>query len=105
MSARRRLTASQWFAISVVALVLVGVLGTVASTIAIVRLGDARVELTERLSPAAITASDLKAALLDQETGVRGFTLGAEDRFLAPYDNGRRETELALAQLRAAHQP
>jgi signal transduction histidine kinase len=100
VSARRRLTASQWFAISVVALVLVGVLGTVASTIAIVRLGDARVELTERLSPAAITASDLKAALLDQETGVRGFTLGAEERFLAPYNNGRRETEQALGQLR-----
>jgi signal transduction histidine kinase len=100
VSARRRLTASQWFAISVVALVLVGVLGTVASTIAIVRLGDARVELTERLSPAAITASDLKAAMLDQETGVQGFTLGSEDRFLDPYNNGRRETELALAQLR-----
>jgi signal transduction histidine kinase len=100
VSARRRLTASQWFAISVVALVLVGVLGTIASVLAIRQLSDARVELTEQLSPAAITASDLKAALLDQETGVRGFTLGAGNRFLEPYDNGRRETQQALATLR-----
>jgi signal transduction histidine kinase len=100
VSTRRRLTASQWFAISVVALVFVGVLGTIASVVAITRLSDARIELTDRLSPAAITASDLKAALLDQETGVRGFTLGAEDRFLEPYDNGRMESRQALARLR-----
>jgi signal transduction histidine kinase len=100
VSTRRRLTASQWFAISVAALVLVGVLGTIASVLAISNLTDARIELTERLSPAAITASDLKAALLNQETGVRGFTLGAEDRFLEPYNNGRRETAEALSQLR-----
>jgi signal transduction histidine kinase len=99
VSKRRRLTASQWFAISVVALVLVGVLGTVASVIAISRLNDARVELTERLSPAAITSSDLKAALLNQETGVRGFTLGAQDRFLQPYEQGRKETAAAIAEL------
>ena len=84
MNTGRRLTASQWFAISVIVLVLVGVVGTVASVIALVNLNDARVQLTDRLSPAAITASDLRASLIDQETGVRGYALSSEEQFLQP---------------------
>ena len=61
MSDRRRLTASQWFAIAVVALVVVGVLGTVASVIALARLGDARIQLTDRLSPASYGSRKLSS--------------------------------------------
>lgn len=99
MSGRRRLTASQWFAISVALLVLVGVLGTVASVIALTRLSDARVELTDRLSPAAITTSDLVVAMIDQETGVRGYALTADETFLTPYEDGRRRAAAAVAAL------
>ncbi len=99
MSRGRRLTASQWFAISVVLLVIVGVVGTVASVLALVNLNDARVRLTDRLSPAAITASDLRASLIDQETGVRGYALSGEEQFLQPYIDGRRNANAALAQL------
>ena len=95
MSGRRRLTASQWFAISVVALVVVGVLGTVASVVALAGLGDARVQLTDRLSPAAITAADLKASMIDQETGVRGYALSGDESFLDPYEAGRQTTRRA----------
>ncbi len=99
MSTGRRLTASQWFAISVIVLVLVGVVGTVASVIALVNLNDARVQLTDRLSPAAITAADLRASLIDQETGVRGYALSGEEQFLQPYTDGRRSANNALTQL------
>ena len=61
MSGRRRLTASQWFAIAVVALVVVGVLGTVASVSRSRASATPASELTDRLSPAAITAADLRA--------------------------------------------
>ena len=97
--ARRRLTASQWFASAVVALVVVGVLGTVTSMIALHGLNTARVQLADRLSPAAITAADLRAALIDQETGVRGYALTGDDTFLEPFDDGRREAAAALAEL------
>ena len=99
MSARRRLTASQWFAIAVIALVAIGVLGTVASVLALVRLGDARVQLTDRLSPAAISAADLRAAMIDQETGVRGYALTGDQSFLDPYEDGRRTADEAIARL------
>ncbi len=99
MSARRRLTASQWFGIAVVALVAIGVLGTVASALALKRLGDARVQLTDRLSPAAISAADLRAAMIDQETGVRGYALTGDRSFLDPYDEGRRTADEAIARL------
>jgi signal transduction histidine kinase len=93
------LTASQWFAISVVALVVIGVLGTVASVVALSGLGDARVQLTDRLSPAAITTADLKASMIDQETGVRGYALSGDESFLDPYEAGRRTTREAIARL------
>ncbi|WP_028067947.1 sensor histidine kinase [Solirubrobacter soli] len=101
MIRRRRLTANQWFAISVALLVFVGVLGSVASAIALSRLGDARERLADRLDPAAITAEQIKAALTDQETGLRGFMLGRDDRFLDPYRSGQRDEAAALARLRA----
>jgi signal transduction histidine kinase len=97
--ARRRLTASQWFAVAVVALVVVGVLGTVASVVALHGLNTARVQLTDRLSPAAIAAANLRAAMIDQETGVRGYALSAEESFLAPYDTGRRDAAASLGEL------
>src|SRR4051794_226565 len=98
---RRRLTANQWFAIAVALLVFVGVLGTVASAISLGRLSSARERLADRLDPAAVTAEQFKAALIDQETGVRGFMLGRDDRFLDPYRSGQREEAAALARLRA----
>jgi signal transduction histidine kinase len=98
---RRRLTANQWFAIAVALLVFVGVLGPVASAISLSRLSSARERLADRLDPAAITAEQLKAALTDQETGVRGFMLGRDDRFLDPYRTGQRDEAVALARLRS----
>jgi len=94
-----RLRASQWFALSVVLLVLVGVGGTVASVLSLQRLSDARVQLTEHLSPAAITAGYLRAAMVDQETGLRGFALTDDEALLEPYESGREETARALDEL------
>jgi signal transduction histidine kinase len=97
----RRLRARQWFALAVGALVFVGLIGTVASVLALGRLGDAREDLADRLDPAAITAASLVTAMVDQETGVRGYALAADERFLTPYENGRRATDRALARLDA----
>jgi signal transduction histidine kinase len=101
----RRLTANQWFAIAVALLVFVGVLGSVASAIALSRLSEARRALADRYDPAAIRAEVFRAAYLDQETGVRGYLLGGEDRDLEPYRSGRQDAAVALAQLRQVSRP
>jgi signal transduction histidine kinase len=95
----RRLRARQWFALAVGALVFVGLIGTLASVLSLVRLADARRELADRLDPAAITAESLVTGMVDQETGVRGYALAADERFLTPYERGRRTTDRALGRL------
>jgi signal transduction histidine kinase len=97
----RSLRASQWFALAVGTLVLVGVVGTVASVVALTGLSDARRDLADRLDPTAITAQSLVTAMLDQETGVRGYALSGDRGFLAPYETGRAATRAALARLDA----
>jgi signal transduction histidine kinase len=80
-------------------LVVVAVVGTIASVVALHRLSDARVQLADRLDPAAIAASDLKGALVDQETGIRGYVLAAQPQFLEPYSRGQAEAAAAIATL------
>ena len=46
-------------------------------------------------------SSDLLTAMLDQETGLRGYALTAEREFLEPYERGQSEFERALKQAQA----
>jgi CHASE3 domain sensor protein len=43
-------------------------------------------------------ASDLLTAMLDQETGLRGYALTADQDFLEPYGHGKENFERALRQ-------
>ena len=98
----RRLTVTQWFGLIVGLLVLVAVIGIVAGLIALERLDDRRSFLVDRVGPAALAAQRLSTALLDQETGVRGFVLTGDESFLRPNEMGRaaeREAIQALAEL------
>jgi signal transduction histidine kinase len=95
------LSAGRWFALSVGLLVAVAVIGTITSLVALGRLTDARVQLADRLDPAAIAAADLKGGLLDQETGVRGYALARDESFLEPFRRGRTEAAAAARELDA----
>jgi signal transduction histidine kinase len=95
------LSAGRWFALSVGLLVAVAVIGTVSCVIALNRLSDARVQLADRLDPAAIAASELKNGLVDQETGIRGVLLTGEASFREPYDRGVREAADASRELQS----
>jgi signal transduction histidine kinase len=66
---------------------------------AIANQRDRRVEVTEQYDPAALAARDLRAAMIDQETGVRGYTLSRDRSFLAPYDVARSAQATATATL------
>jgi signal transduction histidine kinase len=64
------------------------------------RQRDIRNDILDRIDPARVTTADLQAAAVDQETGVRGFALTRDDRFLEPYEQGGEAADAALDRLR-----
>lgn len=73
---------------------LVGIAGLTA-------LAGQRSELVDRLDPALLTAQQLDAATVDQETGVRGYVLLPRPELLDPYTRGRADEAELVAGLRA----
>ncbi|MFC4945175.1 sensor histidine kinase [Pseudonocardia sp. GCM10023141] len=80
--------------------VLVTALATVAGGLALAQLSSARATVLDQLDPALSSAQTLGSAMLNQETGVRGYiATGARD-FLDPYQRGRQQEVQAVADLR-----
>jgi len=101
-TARRggRFSVNQWFAIATAMLSLVTVASIAVGVVAIVNLSDKRSLVVDHLDPAAVEALRLTNALVNQETGVRGYVLAGEPSFLAPYRAGRVDERRAIARLR-----
>ncbi|MFE3638545.1 ATP-binding protein [Streptomyces sp. NPDC059168] len=57
-------------------------------------------ELVDDRSPALIEAMRLEQALVNQETGIRGYGLSGRSDFLQPYAQGVKEEKAALSVLR-----
>ncbi|GAA1870286.1 ATP-binding protein [Pseudonocardia ailaonensis] len=96
--ARSRWTLRRWFTVGATVLGVVSLVALGLGVWAVVRIGDARSALFDKVAPAVTAGQNLSSALLDQETGVRGFTIVANDEFLAPYPRGR---EVEAASVRA----
>ena len=87
------------------AFLTVGALGVVAlafTALTFNGLLDARGRLVDRLDPAVLAGRDLRSALLNQESGVRGYALAGEEPFLEPYTRGRADEAAAVKHLQAA---
>ncbi|UJW28334.1 ATP-binding protein [Saccharothrix sp. AJ9571] len=85
---------------SITTALLVGVI--VAGVLALGNLDQARVRLVDEIDPGLTGAQMLTSALLNQETGVRGYLLTGDRRFYAPYTQGQAEQARAVTQLRDA---
>jgi signal transduction histidine kinase len=85
----RRFTTSQWFALAAGVLALVTAAGTALGVVAIVRLTNARNVVLDRNGPAVLAQLQLNTALVNQESGLRGFVLTGREQFLDPYRDGR----------------
>ena len=92
----------QVLAVSVGGLLLFAAVGIVLALLANGRLSDQRRTLLDQIQPASIAALELENALVNQETGVRGYLLTAEPRFLDPYRSGLQAESQAYAALAAA---
>lgn len=88
------------FAVGAATLALLAVAAIWAGGVALSGLTASRAVLLDRVSPALDSAQSLSVALLDQETGVRGYSLTARPDFLAPYRTGVDAEAAALGELR-----
>jgi signal transduction histidine kinase len=95
-----RFRVSQWFAAATALLGAVLAVGMVAGGIAIVRLTDARALMVDNLDPASTAALRLSNALINEETGVRGYALAGDESLLGPYSRGGAEERAATRDLR-----
>jgi signal transduction histidine kinase len=87
-------------AVVIAVMALFSMLAIIAAGVALANLSDARSLVVSKIDPAAFQASQLEVALLNQETGVRGYALSARPGFLAPYTVGVAAQRRALGQLR-----
>jgi signal transduction histidine kinase len=100
-TAAARWPLARMIGVGVLVIALISIAAGVTAGIALHNLGAARERVIDRVDPAIQQASRLQAALLDQETGVRGFALSARDDFLQPYTDGLVTERDAVARLRS----
>ncbi|MFI9649347.1 ATP-binding protein [Streptomyces sp. NPDC052040] len=80
-------------------LVVLAVLGSLGGW-AMWRTSQLTGELVDKRSPALINAMRVEEALVNQETGVRGYGLSGRADFLQPYTQGVADEKAALGRLR-----
>ncbi|HET9383160.1 MAG TPA: ATP-binding protein [Streptomyces sp.] len=93
-------TTVRWLRVGVSAtLAVLAVLGSLGGW-AMWRTSQITDELVDGRSPALIQAMRMEQALVDQETGIRGYGLSGRRDFLQPYARGRAAEETAVRRLR-----
>ncbi|WP_410568164.1 sensor histidine kinase [Amycolatopsis sp. cmx-4-61] len=90
----------RWLTVLAAAEAVLLVAALVAAGIALHNLTEARTRLLDVVAPQRLAASQLSTALLNQESGVRGYQLGRRPEFLVPYTDGVRSQADAVSQLR-----
>jgi signal transduction histidine kinase len=97
----RRLRSGQWLALTAGGLVLAALIGIAVCLIALHRLTDARELLVDRVDPARVAAQNYFTALVNQETGIRGYAAGGTEEYLLPYVGGSKDARAARVELDA----
>ena len=92
--------AGRMIAVGIAVMAVFSLLAILIGALALTDLTQARSRVVDKLDPAAYQASQLYVALLNQETGVRGYALSAQRPFLAPYSAGLTGEQQALRRLR-----
>ncbi|WP_246610378.1 sensor histidine kinase [Nonomuraea rhizosphaerae] len=78
------------------------VVGAAVTSVLLDRTTRATRQLVEQVEPSRAEAFRLQTALVDQESGMRGYAITADRRFLEPYQRGlaaERQSTLRLAAL------
>ncbi|WP_329550859.1 sensor histidine kinase [Streptomyces sp. NBC_00696] len=97
----RRLTVQGWFFLALSLMVLLVVVGTAVGASLLSQTARVTDDLLLRVQPSQTEAYRLQAALVNQETGIRGYAIAADKQFLAPYTAGKQDEARSAARLRA----
>ncbi|MCX4093880.1 sensor histidine kinase [Nocardia sp. alder85J] len=97
----RRITVQGWFVLVVALMALLVMIGTAVGAQMLARTAQVSDQLLQQIQPARTESYRLQAAVVDQETGVRGYAIAADRQFLQPYEQGRQDQDRAAARLRA----
>jgi signal transduction histidine kinase len=96
-----RLRVGQWLALTIGVLLVFAVAGIGLALLANQRLSDQRRVVLDQVEPALLAALNLENALINEETGVRGYILSGRAQSLEPYEKGRHAEIQAYRQLEA----
>ena len=88
------------FGVGVLIAALFAVLAIAIGGAALANLAGARDRVVNKIDPAAFRTSQLGVAFLNQETGVRGYALSADETFLRPYFQGVKQQRKEVSALR-----
>lgn len=86
------------------ALLLVTVTGVSLAVVVSVRMVRTQDQVVDRLFYSYAAVADLTQALVDQETGFRGYALTGDEAFLQPYQDGLVRARVTERSLRAVEQ-
>ncbi|GAB2632329.1 sensor histidine kinase [Nocardia goodfellowii] len=95
-----RLTVEGWFQVVLASMILLAAVGTILGAQVIKDTNRASDRLLNKSLPAAAETYRLQSALLDQETGLRGFAIAGDRALLTPYTEGKITEAAAIARLR-----
>ncbi len=91
------LTVQGWQNVVLAVMGVVVLVGAVTGAALQNRTDEVSRELIDRIQPSRSAAYRLQAALIDQETAIRGYVISADRQFLEPYYQGQ-QTEQAATQ-------
>jgi signal transduction histidine kinase len=97
----RRWPLSRIIGVALLILLLFSVAAMVAGGLALLSLHNSRERVVSTIDPAQLQVQRLDTALVDQETGVRGYALSGQKDFLKPYNDGVTEERNAIGALQA----
>jgi signal transduction histidine kinase len=101
--AAKRWPLSRIVGVAVVALLLFSAAAVTAGGIALLTLHHDRARVLNTFDPAVLQAQQLDIAMLNQETGVRGYALSANQSFLAPYTQGTAAEKSTINSLESEY--
>ncbi len=96
-----RLTVRGWVVLVLGLMIAWVIVASIVGARSLGRTAEVSNYLRDVIQPAEIEAQRLQGALLNQETGARGYIIAADPSLLEPYEAGRKEETRASDALRA----
>jgi signal transduction histidine kinase len=95
------LSVGQLLSVTIGVLLVLSAIGIGLALVASLRLGEERGFLLDQVRPVNRAALELENALVNEETGIRGYLITVESSFLEPYGKGLSAESAAYSSLRA----